>query len=295
MAIGVDSTGRSFQKLSTDAEHILAPHVALEASKSEKRVLIVFDDVFMHSLKEKHVYDLASQPAPPKLILNELMEATGIFSDGREVTSIVIADTDSSTLQVQKDEDDLVAHIESIADHVITFDCEQSKKRLGARNLPILQIKPSQVYMNQKQWLNPFVMYMANRFQTMTDNIDKAYVEHTGKKMMKIHEDPWDNFLYYDSKYLLPMICHTRDLPIEEQLVVSFFIECAIAEETISQYVLTGDKLVAELLKFVKTLYGGGDGSSSVHDRPQAGLDQNDLDFLRLDDEDDSEPRAAPL
>lgn len=138
MAIGVDSTGRSYQKLSTDAEYILAPHVALQASAGCKRVLIVFDDVFMHSLKEKHVYDLASQPAPPKLILNELMEATGVFTGGQEVTTMVIADTDSSTLQLQKDEDDLVAHIESIADHVISFDCEQSKKRLGMRNLPIL-------------------------------------------------------------------------------------------------------------------------------------------------------------
>lgn len=86
----------------------------------------------------------------------------------------------------------------------------------------------------------------------MTDNIDKAYMEHTGKKMMKIQEDPWDNFLFYDSKYLLPIICHMKDLPIEEQLLVSFFVECAVAEERISQYVLTGEKLVDELIKFTK-------------------------------------------
>ena len=60
------------------------------------------------------------------------------------------------------------------------------------------------------------VLFMANRFQNMTEGMDKAFVEHTGKKMMKIHEDPWDNFLYYDSKYILPIVCHTEDLPIEE-------------------------------------------------------------------------------
>jgi hypothetical protein len=99
LAIGVDSTGRSFKGLSTDAEHILAPHVALKASEKCEKVLLVFDDVFLHMLKEKHIYDMASQPAPPRLILNDLMENTGIFKKtGREVTTIVIADTDCNTL-----------------------------------------------------------------------------------------------------------------------------------------------------------------------------------------------------
>ena len=45
--------------------------------------------------------------------------------------------------------------------------------------------------------------------------MDKAYVQHAGKEMMKIQEDPWDNYLYYDSKHILPLICHGQDLPIE--------------------------------------------------------------------------------
>ena len=34
--------------------------------------------------------------------------------------------------------------------------------------------------------------------------------------MMKIVEDPWENFLYYDSKYVLPILCHKTDMTIEE-------------------------------------------------------------------------------
>jgi len=53
---------------------------------------------------------------------------------------------------------------------------------------------------------------------------------------MKIQEDPWDNFLYFDSKYLLPVICHSGDLPIEKQALIAMFIQRAVEDETISQY-----------------------------------------------------------
>ena len=175
MALGVDSTNKSYNSLSTDAEYIMAPHIALKAAQEHKRTLIVFDDVLLHTFKEKLVYDKAGQPAPPKLILNELMEHTGIFKDGREVTTIVVGDIESNSLQFQKDEDLLISHIESICDQVINFDCEQSTKRLG-RVVPILPVKPGQKYLNQKAWLNPFVTLMGKRYQRLTENMDKAYV-----------------------------------------------------------------------------------------------------------------------
>ena len=52
------------------------------------------------------------------------------------------------------------------------------------------------------------------------------------------------------------MICHKKSLPIEEQLLVSFFIECTLAEESISQYKQNGNALIDELLHFVKNEYG---------------------------------------
>ena len=74
--------------------------------------------------------------------------------------------------------------------------------------LPILPSEPGQILPHQRCFLRPFLKAMCSKFQSLADQIDKAHVQHNGKEMMKIAEDPWDNFLYYDSKYVLPIICH---------------------------------------------------------------------------------------
>ena len=78
--------------------------------------MVVFDDVLLHQFKEQHVYTLANQPFAPTQIINHLMENTGSFKDGRELTTILIVDTGSNTLDLQKDEDTLLSHAESLAD-----------------------------------------------------------------------------------------------------------------------------------------------------------------------------------
>ena len=65
------------------------------------------------------------------------MESTGCFKNGREVTSLMIFDTQANTLLYQKDEDNLVAHAESISDHVIEFNSETSVK---VNTLPVLSL-----------------------------------------------------------------------------------------------------------------------------------------------------------
>lgn len=106
-------------------------------------------------------------------------------------------------------------HIESLADQIIEFSDEKHKRRIGA-TLPILPSEPGQAMPHQRFFLRPFVRALCSKFQTLTDDIDKAYIQHTGKEMMKIVEDPWENFLYYDSKYVLPILCHKTDMTIEE-------------------------------------------------------------------------------
>ena len=84
---------------------------------------------------------------------------------------------------------------------------------------------------------------------------------------MKLDEDPWDNYLFHDSKHLLPLICHNEALPIEKQVLLARFIEYSITpptltppnviwedsmrEETISQYTINGQALSEEFLSFV--------------------------------------------
>jgi len=67
-------------------------------------------------MKERALYDLANQPFSPVNILNEIATSTGSFKDGRQLTSILIADCDGSTLHFQRDEDKLLCHIESLMD-----------------------------------------------------------------------------------------------------------------------------------------------------------------------------------
>jgi hypothetical protein len=69
---------------------------------------------------------------------------------------------------------------------------------------------------------------------------------------MKIQEDPWDNYLYYDSRYIIPIFCHQENLPIEQQVLAAFFLKRTIADETISQFKDSGSKLLVELINFVE-------------------------------------------
>lgn len=252
MAIGVDPLSAD---KSTAANFLLAPIAALKASHQQGKLLIVFDDVLLHKFKEKHVYDLASQPFSPINIVNELMEQTGCFQDGRVVSSIVIVETEANQLQFQKDEDAALVHIESIADQIVEFSDDKHRRRLGT-TLPILPSEPGQIMPNQSCFLRPFVRAMSSKFQTLTDQIDKAHVQHSGKELMKIVEDPWENFLYHDSKYVLPIMCHASDMTIEEQILVAMFLQKSVQDETISQYKLQGTKLIDALVKFVKEQHG---------------------------------------
>jgi len=97
----------------------------------------------------------------------------------------------------------------------------------------------------------------------MSEAIDTAFKQHTERKLLQIHEDPWDNYLYYDSRYLLPLMCHQEALTIEQQVFLAFFIKHVIEEETISQFKLAGPALIKELVNFVEKEF---DDSSSVLD-----------------------------
>ena len=67
---------------------------------------------------------------------------------------------------------------------------------------------------------------------------------------MKMDEDPWDNYLIHDSKYFIPLLCHSNELPIEQQVLLVTFIKQSISDETISQYKPKSQALINELVKF---------------------------------------------
>ena len=90
MAFGADQVNGS------DADYLLGPRAAIHASAQCDKVLVVFDDILLQKSKEKMVFDLASQPFSSVNVINELMEQSGCFQNGRVVSTIVIADTEAN-------------------------------------------------------------------------------------------------------------------------------------------------------------------------------------------------------
>jgi hypothetical protein len=83
----------------------------------KRNLLFVFDDAILYHFKERHIFDLANQPFAPYNIFNELMENSGVFLDKNiSMTSLVLADRDSSSIMFKKDELTLLQHLESMAD-----------------------------------------------------------------------------------------------------------------------------------------------------------------------------------
>lgn len=54
--------------------------------------------------------------------------------------------------------------------------------------------------------------------------IEESQKSHFAKKEFKIAEDPWENYLFYDAKRLIPIICHSQSLSIEQQVILVKFI-----------------------------------------------------------------------
>ncbi len=91
--------------------------------------------------------DLAEQPFSAFNLANEVASRTGIMASGQELTTILIVDQNTQTLQLQKDEDNYIAHIESMADHVVDFGNDQRKK---AAKPPVLDFKCGQQYLTMR-------------------------------------------------------------------------------------------------------------------------------------------------
>lgn len=83
---------------------------------------MIFEDVLHHQFKERHVFDLAMQAFSPVNIINEIMENTGSFANGRELTTLLLVDDDSSSMMFKNDETNICRHIDSISDQSIVFE-----------------------------------------------------------------------------------------------------------------------------------------------------------------------------
>lgn len=218
----------------SSAEYFLLPKLALQTAQTFKNnnVLFVFDDVLLHHFKERHIFDLADQPFAPVNIYNQIMENTGVFEQGNTLSSIFIIDNDSTSLSFLKDEQRFIQHLESISDQVVDFSSDRVSLAKGL--MPVIDMKPDTTIIDY--WQTPYVRHVKEQLQGLIKHLTESNQMHVLRKQMKMDEDPWDNYLIYDSKHFLPLLCHGHELPIEHQVLVVAFIRQSISDETISQY-----------------------------------------------------------
>jgi len=224
------------------------PKLALQTAQQnkEENILFIFDDVLLHHFKEKHIFDLASQPFAPVNLYNELMENTGVFENGKSFTSVFLIDTDSTSMHFLHDEKRLIQHLESISDQVVDFSSDRVSMTKGL--MPVIDMKPDSTIIDY--WQTPFVREVKHQLQVLINQLTASHQMHVLRKQFKMDEDPWDNYLIHDAKHFLPLLCHNSGLSIEEQAIVVAFIRQSIVDETISMYKPKGMALVQELIKF---------------------------------------------
>ena len=164
--------------------------------------------------------------------MHEVMENTGIF-DSYEMTTLVSFDTESTSMMLELDSINLQKNLDSISDQIIDFNSDDCKLTKGLMPQMGLTFTPKPFNHWQSLYLKKHV---TSSFRSLLQQIDSAQKQHYARKDFKLDEDPWENYLFHDTKLLVTLICHSKALSISQQVILAKFIEHSIKMETISQY-----------------------------------------------------------
>ena len=117
------------------------------------------------------------QPFSPVNVLNEIMENTGCFENGRELTTMLLVDDDSSSLMFKSDEISICNHIDSIADQTINF----KSNSLTRPYLPQLGFEVEKSPMSN-HFQPPYLKnHIGESFRQILSQIDKSQKEYFAK------------------------------------------------------------------------------------------------------------------
>jgi hypothetical protein len=98
--------------------------------------------------------------------------------------------------------------------------------------MPIIEMKPDKTIIDY--WQTPLLRTVKYQLQDLINRLRESHTMHVLRKQMKMDEDPWDNYLIFDAKYFVPLLCHNSELPVEQQVLLVSFIRLSIQEETIT-------------------------------------------------------------
>lgn len=243
------------------AEVYLMPRAGLVLAQKlvEKKcnVLLIFDQIIDYDVKEKQIFDSAKQPFAPTNIFSEIMENCGDFGPGKgKMTSVVVADTDTLNIEYERSMNNLRIHLESIADQVIEF--EPSFKSMKS-SLPKLDLLTFTGF-NQDYWQKPLIASIRKDLEHFSHLLKDAYRSNQNKRDYGIQEDPWENYLYHDSQFIIPLINHKEPLDIITQILLFKFIHRTVGDDAYvssfplnSRLILTGTNEYLSIYRSLRT------------------------------------------
>lgn len=219
--------------MQNSAELYLMPRSALVIAQQLRKhgcnVLFIFDKIVEYDVNEKHIFDSAKQPFSPTNIYNEIMENSGDFGPNEGVmTSVLLFDTDTINLEYEKYVNGLRKHLESIADQIIDFEPHLKSMKSSVPKLDLLNFTG----FNTGYWQKPLVASVRMELETFTKLLKDSYKSTHSKRELGIHEDPWENYLYYDSQFIIPLLTHKTPLTIVEQILLFKFIVRTVNEDS---------------------------------------------------------------
>lgn len=218
--------------MQNSAEIYLMPRAGLVLAQKLREnmcnVLLIFDKIIEYDINEKQIFDKAKQPFSPTNIYNEIMENSGDFGPSQGVmTSIVVMDTDTFNYEYEKNMVNLKTHLESIADQVIEFEPTFRTMRNSLPKLDLLSFTG----INQGYWQKPLIAHVQKELEELTKLLKESYKTNQTRKEYGIQEDPWENYLFHDSQFIIPLINHTEPLSIIGQIILFKFIQRSVGDE----------------------------------------------------------------
>lgn len=224
------------------SQKYFAPFSALALAnhlKKDNDVLLVFDGVMDHFSVEQQLFSILNLPFGNHNILYELFTSTGQFEGGSLTTVLDIDDT-----KLNSNEMILYANkAHDLSDNIINFDGSE---------VPLLRIKTK---IKHNHVLNqPYVNKLITRLQQRVVQVFQKLKYQTRqiklKNELNIHIDPWDFYLYHDSKYFIQLFYNDFVLePVQLIVYMHVLLKC-IDEEVTSQFKLLPKQLIEYFLKF---------------------------------------------
>ena len=253
----------------------LMPRTALVVAQKLRQhdcdVLLVFDRVMDYDINEKRIFQNAKQPFSPTNIFNEIMENSGDFGPGNgTITSVLALDTDTVNFNYDQAQLKLLVHLESVVDQIVSFEPELKAMRSYVPKLDLYEFCSA----NVDYWQHPLVAATRADVEQFTRDLRSAFKQNHARRELGMQEDPWENYLYHDSKFILPLITHKTALPISHQILLFKFLQRSVDEfsdpnqgwnDSISQFSKSPEQVKNMLFEYANE-YDEFDGDKTILD-----------------------------